>query len=101
MKRAIASRTVMKLSGKCRSGREGVRPGVYRPSGRGGKTPHAFRNNERVAAEHDGDMVMPAFEAAAFVMVQPEFALEVFIRALGAPALHHQSNEWSAPGRGR
>jgi hypothetical protein len=48
--RAMASRTVMKLSGKCRSGREGVRVARSLPGGRGGKMPRTFGNDERVAA---------------------------------------------------
>jgi hypothetical protein len=29
----------------------------------------------------------------AFVLIEGEFALEVFVRALGAPALHDQPHE--------
>ncbi len=50
MARAIASRMVAKLSAKWRSGRERLRVVFQRPSGRGGKMPHTFGNDERVAA---------------------------------------------------
>jgi hypothetical protein len=48
--RAMASRTVMKLSSKCRSGRDGVRVARSFPGGRGGEMPRTFGNDERVAA---------------------------------------------------
>jgi hypothetical protein len=48
--RAMASRTVMKLSSKCRSGRDGVRVARSFPGGRGGGMPRTFSNDERVAA---------------------------------------------------
>src|SRR2546426_11598616 len=72
MTRAIAIRALMKLSGKWRSGRERLRLGLRRPSGRGGETPHAFRNDERVAAQSDRDMVMPTAELSSFEVVEPE-----------------------------
>ena len=56
--------------------------------------PRAFGNDERVAAEYDGDVVMPAREPSAFVMIETEFAFEVFIGPLSAPALHHRSNQF-------
>src|SRR5690242_2112303 len=36
---------------------------------------------------------MPTREAAAFVMVQSEFPLEVLVGSLGSPALHHPADE--------
>jgi hypothetical protein len=48
--RAMASRTVMKLSSKCRSGRDGVRVARSFPGGRGGEMPRTFGDDERVAA---------------------------------------------------
>ena len=93
MTRAIASLAVMKLSVKWRSGRERERVVGQRPSGRGGKTPHAFSDDERVAAESDRDMVVPAVEAPPFEVVEPQLALEIFVDALRAPALHHDTNE--------
>src|SRR5215510_5072196 len=93
MARAIASRAVMKLSRKCRSGRERVRLGFRRPSGRGEKTPHTLGDDERVAAEGDRDMMVPTWESSAFEMVEPKLALEVFVHPLGTPALHDQANQ--------
>ncbi len=81
--RAMASRAEMKLSWKWRSGREELRVGVSRPSGRGGETPHPFSNDERVAAQGDRDVMVPAREAAAFVVVQPEFTLEPTLFVIG------------------
>jgi hypothetical protein len=60
MARAIANLTVMNESLKWRSGRDRERWTSLRPSGRGGKTPHTFSDDERVAAEGDRNMVMPA-----------------------------------------
>jgi hypothetical protein len=37
--------------------------------------------------------MVPAREAAAFIVVQAELSLEVFVDALGSPALHHQADE--------
>jgi hypothetical protein len=93
MTRAIASLAVMKLSGKWRSGRDGVRVGVSRPSGRGGKTPHAFGNDEREAAQGDRDMVVPAEESATLEVVEAELVLEVLVDTLGAPPLHDEPNQ--------
>ncbi len=64
----------MKLSAKCLSGLELVRVVFHRPSGRGGETPHAFSDDERVAAEGNGDVVVPAGEAPAFEVVEPELS---------------------------
>src|SRR5438876_4665906 len=83
----------MKESAKCRSGRDGDRTGSILPSARGGKTPHAFRNEERIAAEHDRDVVMPARERAALEVVQAQLPLELLIGALGAPALLHDAHD--------
>jgi hypothetical protein len=43
-------------------------------------------DHEGVAGEHDADVVMPADEGAPLVVVQAQLALEVFVRALDAPA---------------
>ena len=48
--RAMASRAVEKESAKWRSGRAFERTSSTGPSGRGGEMPHAFRDDERVAA---------------------------------------------------
>jgi hypothetical protein len=58
----------MKLSWKCRSGRELLRDVFQRFSGRGGEMPHTFSDDERVAAEDDGDVVVPAGKSSAFVI---------------------------------
>ena len=62
-----ASRAVMKLSWKWRSGLERLRVGFSRPSRRGGESPRAFGHDERVAAQGHRDGGMPTGEAAAFV----------------------------------
>ncbi len=95
MVRAIERRAVMKLSGKCRSGRERLRVVSQRPSGRGEITLHAFGDDERVAAEGDGDVVVPAAETPSFEVVEAELALQVLVDALGAPALHDDADELS------
>src|SRR6266496_3691176 len=95
MVRAMDRRAVMKLSAKCRSGREQLRVVAQRPSGRGGETLHAFSDDERVAAEGDGDVVVPAREASSFEVVEPELALQIFIDTLSAPSLHDEPDELS------
>src|SRR4051812_42191272 len=77
--RAIARRKVMKLSAKCRSGREGERAVGQRPSGRGGETPHTFSDDERVAAKSDGDVMMPALEPPSLEVVQSKLAFEILV----------------------
>ena len=72
----------MKLSVKWRSGRDEVRFAVHRPGGRGGEVPHAFGHNERLAAKGNGDVVVPASEASALVVVKAELAFEVLVRSL-------------------
>src|SRR6266536_776561 len=95
MVRAMERRAVMKLSAKCRSGREVLRVVAQRPSGRGGKTLHAFGDDERVAAEGDGDVVVPAREASSFEVVEAELALQILVDTLGAPSLHDEPDELS------
>ena len=56
--------------------------------------PHALGDEERVAAQSDGDVVVPALEAAAFVVVEAEFALQVLVAAFDAPALHGDADEF-------
>src|SRR5829696_8638359 len=90
---AIASRMVAKLSSKWRSGRERLRVVFQRPSGRGGEMPHTFGNDERVAAQDDRDVMVPARKSSALVVVEPELALEVLVGALGSPALHHHPHQ--------
>src|SRR5688500_9316960 len=55
--------------------------------------PHAFPDDERVAAKDDRDMMVPAREASALKVVEAELALEVLIRSLRSPALHHDTDE--------
>jgi hypothetical protein len=71
----MASLKVMKESEKWRSGRESERVVDHRPSGRGGKTPHTFGDDEHVAAESDGDVMMPAREPSALEVVETELPL--------------------------
>src|SRR5258708_15041958 len=83
----MARRMVMNESTKWSSGRAEVRCSLIGPSLRGGKMPHAFRDNERVAADSDRDVVMPSGKRAALKVVQPEFPFQILIGPLGAPAL--------------
>src|ERR1700722_7390750 len=55
--------------------------------------PQPLAEDERVAAENDGDMMIPAAEGTSFVVIQPEFALEVLVHALGAPAFFRDPYE--------
>nr|WP_157758912.1 hypothetical protein [Cystobacter fuscus] len=55
--------------------------------------PHAFGDDERVAAKGDGDVVVPTREAAALVVVEPELSLQILVDTLGSPALHDEANE--------
>jgi hypothetical protein len=48
--------------------------------------PRAFGDDERVAAECDRDVVMPAGESTPSVVVESEFTFEVFVGAAGTPA---------------
>ena len=67
--------------------------GLSRPSGRGGKTPHTFSNDERVAAQSDRHVMMPTRKPAPFKVVEAESPFEVFVYALRAPPLHHSTNQ--------
>jgi hypothetical protein len=49
--------------------------------------PHAFGDDERVAAKGDGDVVVPARKATALVVVEPELSLQILVDALGSPTL--------------
>src|SRR5580700_2259918 len=83
----MASRAVTKESSKWRSCLALERIASTRPSARGGKMPQALAKDECIAAENDGDVVIPAAKGATFVVVQSELALEIFIYALGSPSL--------------
>src|SRR5438477_13004997 len=84
-------RAVMKESGKWRSGREAVRTGRTKPSGRGGKTPHAFAQNECVAAQDTRHVMVPARVTASFIVVEAKLAFEVFVQSFGAITLFDDS----------
>ena len=51
--------------------------------------PHPFGQDERVAAENDRDVMVPARKPPALIVIEAELALEILVRALGSPALHH------------
>src|SRR5580658_26589 len=85
--RPIASRTVANESAKWRSGRDGERVLGTGPSGRGGKSAYSFGGHERIATDRDGDVVIPADEAAPFVVVEAQLALQLLVRPLGLPPL--------------
>src|SRR5437868_8584911 len=89
----------MKESSKWRSCRAFERIARTRPSTRGGKMPQPFAEYERVAAEDDGDVVIPAAEGPSFVMIEPELTLEVLVYALGAPTFFGDPHELFAAGR--
>jgi hypothetical protein len=55
--------------------------------------PHTFGNDERVAAQDDRDVMVPAGIPAAFVVVEPQLALEILIGAFDSPALHHPTHQ--------
>jgi hypothetical protein len=55
--------------------------------------PQPLAEDERVAAEDDGDVVIPAAKRPRFVVVEPELALEVLVDPLGAPALFGDPHE--------
>jgi len=98
MTRATASRAVIKESGKCRSGRERLRVAASWPSIRGGKTPHAFSDDEREAAEYDGNVVVPAWEAPSLVVVEHKDAIDSFIDRYGAAGLSDVARAFNAIG---
>ena len=83
----MARRMVAKESAKWRAGREGVRVALRLPSGRGGKMPHTLDNDEGVAAQGDGDVMIPPWERAALEMVEAELSLELLVDHLGSPPL--------------
>ena len=93
----MARRNVAKDDGKCRSGREGERVGRVRPLGcRGAAWKTVARppgGDERVAAQHDGDVVMPTPEAATFEVVEPQLALHLLVGFFRSVALLEQAND--------
>src|SRR3954470_4072794 len=89
----MARRVVMNESGKCRSGRSSVREGLVRFSGRGGKSAGVLRADEGVAAQNSRDVMVPATKAPPLEVVEAQFAFEVLVDALGAPALLDDPNQ--------
>src|SRR5580658_8484961 len=55
--------------------------------------PQPFAEDERVAAQDYGDVVVPATEGATLEVIESELALEVFVYALGAPSFLRDSDE--------
>ena len=55
--------------------------------------PHTFGNDERVAAEDDRDVMMPAGKASSLVVIEAKFAFEVLVGAFGSPTLHHDLHQ--------
>src|ERR1700683_4683336 len=94
----MARRAVMKESSKWRSCRAVERVARTRPSSRGGEMPQALAGHERIAAEDNGDVVMPAAEGASLVVVEAKLSLEVFVDALGAPAFLGDPHELFSAG---
>ena len=48
---------------------------------------HTFGNDEREAAEDDGDVVMPSSVRTSLEVIEPQLAFQLFIHALRAPTL--------------
>ena len=65
----------------------------YAASALEGESPRSFGDEEGEAAEGDGDVVMPAWEAAALIVIEAEFAFQVLVHAFGAPALLEAMDE--------
>ncbi len=93
MARTRARRTVMKESGKWRSGREKDLSVSIVSSGRGGKRPSMLGREEGVGGEDHRDMVVPAGPPSALEVVEAELTLEVLVHALGPPPLLNQPHE--------
>ena len=60
--------------------------------------PQALAGDERIAAEDNGNVVMPAAEGPSLVVVEPELSLEVFVDTLGAPAFLGDPHELLSTG---
>jgi hypothetical protein len=76
----------MKESAKWRSGRDLERLVTILPSSRGGKSAAPLRDDERVAAEDDGDVMVPTHEGPSLEVVEPELSFELLIHPLRPPA---------------
>src|SRR5580658_11246361 len=88
-----AIRKVTSESAKCRSGRALDRVVGTRPSGLGGKSSCALSDEKGVAGEDTADVVLPAGVGATLEVIEAQLALEIFVCALGAPALLDSSGE--------
>src|SRR5580704_2419463 len=97
----MASRMVGKESAKCRSGRDGLRAMGTGPSRRGGGMPHALSDDEGVAADDDGDVVVPADPATSFEVVESQLGLHLLVGLLGSPALLEDPDDLLAGHRSR
>ncbi len=75
----MAMHVVANESSKCRSGRAIGRVVLTGASGRGGEMPHTFGDDERVAAEDDGDVMVPAGEGATLEVIETELAFQLFV----------------------
>jgi len=84
----------MKESRKCRSGRVAVRtvvtmrrfPRAVFPA-EGGKSPGALATINAKQTSTMDNMVVPAAEGAALVVIQPKLSLGVLVHPFGAPPL--------------
>ena len=52
-----------------------------------------FGDDEREAAEHDGNVMIPAGPATSLIVVEAEFAFQVFVRTLCSITLFEPSDE--------
>ena len=77
----------MKESWKCRSGRAWLRTNWTGASSQGGKSAGALGDDEGETCERNGHVMMPPAETTAFEVIKTQLALEVFVCALGSPAL--------------
>ena len=59
---------------------------------RGGKTPHTFDNDKRIAAHDDRNVMMPSGERAPLEMVKAKFLLHFLVHDFGSPAFLDDSN---------
>jgi hypothetical protein len=83
--RAMATRTVMKESVKCRSGRRCERSSRRAPRAVRGKKAKLLGDDEGVATEREGDVMIPSTPASTFEVVEPELPLQFLVDTLGAP----------------
>lgn len=57
------------------------------------RRPHTFADDERIAAQDDRDVVIPAWKGAPFVGVEPELAFELLVGAFGTPSLLDRTSD--------